>query len=148
MLRIVILIICAICGFLFGMFFKRRALNRNFFWTDLTRYIAQFQINMNGRQMEVMKLNEEFTANCSSVFAGYLSDRKTACYMTKRERTEVDQFFNGLNAVSSDELKNHLEYHAYIFSEECKVVSDQMKKSAVYPKLGALLGVMVGIVLI
>ena len=148
MTDIVAIIACALCGFALGKYFERRVRSKFMFCSDLCKYLALFKVNLDVRQLEIDKFNKDFCANCSEVFCEYIEKGKTRCSLNTREQNYVKTFFEGLNAVSTHELKKHVDYYEAIFADMNKEANDQARRASVYVKLGILLGVMVGIVLI
>ena len=147
MIDIVILIACATCGYACGKFLEKRVKRKGEFYSDLNRYLSLFKLNIEGRQIELSKFNEEFCANSSSVFREYIQNSKIKCSVTSVQKENINAFFNNLNCVSSRELAKHIEYYSNVFATDNKQIESEVSKSSIYVKLGILLGVMVGIVL-
>lgn len=148
MTDIIVIIICSLCGFALGKYFEKRVKGRASFFDDLCKYISRFKVNLSGRQLERRQFDEEFAAECGTVFAEYLLNGKFRCSLTKEEKRLAEQFFGGLDAVNTEELKKHLDYYGYLTERQAESVSQKASKASVYPKLGILSGVMIGIVLI
>ena len=148
MLDIVIIIACSLCGFAVGKYLEKRIRNKNSFFVDLNKYIASFRINVDGRQLERDLFNAEFSESCGDGFREYLKGGKLKCKLSAPEQKEIKDFFENLGEVSSVELKKNLDYYSYVFSEKSKLIAEQSNKASVYVKLGILLGVMAGILLI
>ena len=148
MIDIIILIACALCGFACGKYLERRVKRKGEFYNDLNRYLTLFKVNVEGRQVELSTFNSEFVANCSNTFREYLQNGKLKCSLSAMQKSDVTNFFDNLNCVSSQELTKHIEYYGALFSAEGKQVSEkEVAKASIYARLGILLGVMVGIVL-
>lgn len=148
MLDIVVIIVCSLCGFAIGKYVERRVKAKSDFLSDLVRYTELFRLNIDGRQVELDKFNKEFAENCSVAFREYLTDGKIRCGLSNAEKTSLKNFYDNIGAVGSRELKSHIDYYSAIFSSQNKSATEQASKASVYVKLGILLGVMVGIVLI
>ena len=147
MIDIVILIACALCGYALGKYLEKRVKRKGNFYGDLTRYIALLKVNIERRQLELGKFNEEFGTNCSAVFRDYLQSSKFKVSLTTAQKENVAAFFNNLGCVSSQELIKHIEYYDHIFATDNRQIEVEVSKASIYVKLGILLGVMVGIVL-
>lgn len=148
MLDIIILIACALCGFACGKFLEKRIKRKGEFYSDLNRYVTLLKVNVEGRQVELSTYDAEFCSNCSTTFREYLQNRKLKCSLSSIQKGDVETFFNNLDCVSSQELSKHIDYYGSAFGAESKQVMDkEVAKSSIYVKLGILLGVMVGIVL-
>lgn len=148
MIDIIVVIACTLCGFVIGKYMERQVRAKAAFFADVSKYLSLFCLNIDGRQLEVGVFNREFAENCSAPFAEYLTTGKTRCRLSSAEKVEVKSLFEGLGAVSSRELKKQLDYRSVYFEEQNKKYSEQSSKASIYPKLGILLGVMAGIVLI
>ncbi len=148
MTDIVIVIACSLCGFALGKYLEKRIRDKSSFYADLNRYISQFKVNIDGRQVELQTFNAVFCQSCGTTFGEYLMGNKLKCRLSNTERKTVKDFFDNISAVSSDELKRHLEYYSDIFAAESKRISEEAVKSSIYAKLGILLGVMAGIILV
>lgn len=148
MIDIVILIVCATCGFVCGKYLEKRIKYKGNFYLDLNRYVTLLKVNIEGRQIELSKFNEEFCENCSPVFREYIQNDKIRCGLSSVQKSNVYAFFGNLSCVSSQELTKHIDYYSYIFATENKQIESEVAKASIYVKLGILLGVMVGIVLI
>lgn len=148
MLDIVIIITTSVCGFFVGKFLEKRSAQKKIFYSDMLRYIDQFAFNVKNMQKELGVFDNEFSRDCSEVFRAYLKESKFLFRISKSSKTALADFRKDLNCISSEELLKRLDYYKGIFSAEFNAVCDEYKKSAIYSKLGILLGVMVGILLI
>ncbi len=149
MIDIVVLIACTLCGYLCGKYIEKRILDKNNFYQDLRKYISLLKENVAGKQLELDKFNRNFSENCSKVFAEYLNDNKLKCKVGAAQRKNLEEFFGNLVCVSSEQLSNHIEFFEKVLSEDIKFVKEQeVAKSSVYSKVGALIGAIVGILLI
>ena len=148
MLDILILIACTLCGFACGKYIEKRIKRKGEFFADLTRYVMLLKINVDGRKLELQQFNEEFSAQCSQIFADFLRDGKIRCSLSAMQKSNVTKFFDNLSCASSDELDKHIEYYSAILNSDAKQVAEgKVAKASVYVKLGVLFGIMVGIVL-
>ena len=147
MLDIIILILCTLCGFACGKFLEKRIKRKGEFYTDLLRYVTLFKLNVEGKLIELATFNEQFCQNCSASFAQYIQEGKIKCAFTSLQKGNITSFFNNTGCVSSEELIRHIDYYKAVFETDAKQISEQVAKSSIYTKLGILLGVMVGIVL-
>ena len=147
MTDIVILIACSLCGFACGRLVEKRCLRRAEFVADLDKYVALFRANIEGRQIEKELFDREFCQNCSDVFREYMQTGKLRCKLSSAFQKDLDIFWNGLSCVNTDELKKNVDFFANIVSQELKKIQQDKGKLSVYTKLGILLGVTVGIVL-
>lgn len=148
MTDIIVLLACAFCGFAVGKYLERRVRCKKAFFEDANKYIELFKVNISGRQLEVNAFNEEFGKNYSGAFAEYVKGVKGKFNLTSTEKLLLDNFFQCLNAVSSQELQKQLDFNARPVKELAVKYSEQSSKASIYPKLGLLMGVMAGIVLI
>ena len=149
MIDIIILIACTVCGFACGKYLEKRIKRKGEFFSDLTRYVMLLKINVEGRKLELPRFNEEFSAQCSQVFADFLCDGKIRCSLSAIQKSNVTKFFENLSCASSEELDKHIEFYSAVLGADAKQVTDgEVAKASVYVKLGILFGMMVGIVLI
>ena len=148
MVDIIILIACTLCGFVCGKYVEKRIKRKGEFFADLTRYVMLLKINVEGRKLELSKFNEEFSTQCSPVFADYLRDGKIRCSLNAMQKSNVTKFFDNISCASSEELEKHIEYYSALLNADAKQVTEkEVAKASVYVKLGVLFGMMVGIVL-
>lgn len=147
MLDIIILIACALCGFACGKYLEKRIKRTGAFYSDLQRYVALLKVNVEGRQVALSDFDEDFCQSCSEPFAQYVLEGKIKCALTSAQKGNVTAFFDNLGCISSQELIRHIDYYKVVFESDAKRVSDDVAKAFIYTKLGILLGVMVGIVL-
>ncbi|MCH5156947.1 MAG: hypothetical protein J1G02_03605 [Clostridiales bacterium] len=147
MLDIIILLACATCGFVCGRYLEKRIKRKGDFYSDLQRYVSLLKVNVEGKQVELAVFNEEFVKNSSDSFCKYINEGKLKCALSSLQRDNIDAFFNNIGCVNSQELIRHIDYYATVFASDAKKVSEEVNKAAIYTKLGVLLGVMVGIVL-
>ena len=147
MLDIIILIVCALCGFVCGKYLEKRARRKGEFYSDLQRYVALLKVNVEGKQVELDSFNEEFCSNCSEPFFQYVQEGKFKCAFSTQQKSNVESFFDNIGCVSSQELIRHIDYYKTVFDADAKNITEEVSKASIYTKLGILLGVMVGIVL-
>ena len=148
MSNIIILIACTLCGFACGKYIEKRIKRKGEFYNDLTRYVMLLKINVEGRKLEISRFNEEFSSQCSAIFADYLLDGKIKCSLNAMQKGNVTKFFDNLSCASSEELDKHIEYYSAVLGSDAKQVNEgEVAKASVYVKLGVLFGMMVGIVL-
>ena len=147
MLNIIILIACVLCGFACGKYLEKRAKRKGEFYTDLQRYISMLKVNVEGKQVELDTFNEDFCQNCSEVFRQFICERKYKCAFSSLQKSNITGFFDNIGCVSSQELLKHIDYYRVVFESDAKSINDEVAKASIYSKLGILLGVMVGIVL-
>lgn len=149
MINIIIIIVCALCGFLLGRAIQRNVAQKCDFYKDLSRYVDLFKINVTGKQIELAQFNANFAENCSNVFSQYLSVGKFPMRLATREKQDIAVFFDGVASFGSAELIKHLDYYSNIFARISKSAMEvELKRAALYSKLGILLGVMIGILFI
>lgn len=148
MLDIIIVIGCSMCGFAVGIYLERRARTQSTFYSDLTKYVELFGLNIEAKQMPLNVFNENFAATSSSVFADYLTQNKLQMRLSSSQKKDIDSFFADLGSLGSQELTKHILYYKGVFASRSKEAADKWSKASIYPKLGVLLGVMVGILLI
>lgn len=148
MTNIIILITCSLCGYACGKYLEKRVRNKGAFLTDLCRYASFLKVNVEGRCIELSKFNSEFASSCSEVFRDYLISGKLKCALTSTQKESVSNFFSNLDCASSQELTKHLDHYVAVFDDMSKQFTQkELSSSSMYSKLGVLLGVMLGIVL-
>ena len=147
MIDIIILIACTLCGFACGKYIEKRVKRKGEFYSDLVRYLALLKINVDGRKLELQRFYDEFTSQCSQVFADYLRDGKLRFSLNALEKSNVGKFFDNLSCSSSTELYKHIEYCNGLLQSDATRAESEVAKASVYVKLGLLLGIMAGIVL-
>ena len=147
MLDIIILIACALCGFVCGKYLEKRTKRKGDFYTDLVRYVTLLKVNIEGKQVELPVFNEEYCQTCSEVFSQYLIESKLRCALSSSQKSNIEGFFENIGCVTTQELNKHIDYYKTIFEADSKSISEEVSKASIYVKLGILLGVMVGIVL-
>ena len=148
MLDIIILIACALCGFACGKYLEKRTRRKGEFYSDLQRYVTLLKVNVEGRQVELSSFNEQFCQSSSDMFSQYINNGKLKCSLSSLQKSNVDSFFRNIGCVSSQELIRHIDFYKGVFDLDAKKISEDVSKALIYTKLGILLGVMVGIVLI
>ena len=148
MTDIIVILACSACGFAIGKYFERRIRGKARFFDDLNRYAALFRVNVQGRQLEADLFNSQFAENCGKEFGAYLNGGKPVCALNAAEKHLLEDFFNCLKAVSSAEMLKQMDIYSQRFGELSAKYTAEAGKAAIFPKLGALLGAMSGIVLI
>ena len=147
MLNIIILIACALCGFACGKYLEKRTRRKGEFFSDLQRYLSLLKVNVEGKQVELDLFNEEFCQSSSETFCQFVNGGKIKCSLSSLQKNNVNSFFDNIGCVTSQELIRHIDYYKAVFESDAKKISEEVSKASIYPKLGILLGVMVGIVL-
>jgi hypothetical protein len=92
-------------------------------------------------------MSEEFT----TLFDDFLSGKTLthSVVLTKQQRQYIASFLSGLNSVNSAALSDHLtEYIDYFKQTLDTVRNNNAKTGKIFPKLGLLSGVILGIMLI
>lgn len=146
---IILIIACALCGFFLGKFLERQSVRKNDFYRDLTKYLYMLKLNVNSRQIELEKFNVEFCNAASLTFAEFLQKARYPRFLKSNEKNDVKTFIDGLSCTSSAELLKHIEYYVSIFESKSKqLLENESKRSCLFVKLGILLGVMIGILLV
>lgn len=148
MIDIIVFLICTLCGYVIGKYIERQVRAKAAFFADASRYVSLFGINIDGRQLDVTAFNKEFVENCSESFANFLQIRNAPWRLSNAEKQQLRWIYEGLGAMSSDELKKQLDFRSVFIAEQNKKYSEQASKASVYPKLGVLLGAMAGILFI
>lgn len=148
MTNIILLIACSLCGYACGKYLENRIKRKGEFLSDLNRYVTLLKVNVEGKQLELSEFNAQFGSSCSEIFKEYLLDGKLKCTLSKLQRESVEMFFSNLSRSSSQELTKHLEYYGAVFeSMDKQFTQKEIAGASMYVKLGILLGVMIGIVL-
>ena len=148
MIDIIILLACTLCGFACGKYVEKRIKRKGEFYADLTRYVLLLKTNVDGRKLEISEFNKEYLSQSGQIFGNFLVNRRIACSLNSTQKNNVTKFFDNLSCASSDELRKHIDYYSDIFNSEAKqVVDSEVANASVYAKLGILLGMIVGIVL-
>lgn len=147
MIDIIILIACILCGFACGKCFEKRAKCKGEFYNDLIRYLSLLKINVEGRKLELTRFNEEFSSQCSQVFGDFLREGKFKFSLSALQKGNVAKFFDNLSCASSSELNKHIDYYNGVLTADAKQAESEVAKASVYVKIGLLLGLMAGIVL-
>ena len=147
MIDIIILIACTLCGFACGKYIEKRAKRKGEFYSDLVKYLTLLKINVDGRKLELNDFNADFTKQCSKPFAEFLQNRKLKCSLNALQKSNLDKFFDNISCASSTELNKHIEYCSGVLSNDATLIESEVAKASVYAKLGLLLGLMAGIVL-
>ena len=148
MTNIILLLACSLCGFAIGKYLEKRIKRKGEFYNDLTRYVALMKINIKGRKVELAKFNAEFAVGSSKVFADYVIDGELKCALKQSQKNNVTQFFENMSCATSDALEKHIEYYAEIFATDAKDITKEVASVSIYSKLGLLLGMIVGILLL
>lgn len=146
MLNIIIILACSISGFCIGKYFQGRIAKRGDFYKDLRRYLETLRLNVTTRQVEIGDFNNNFVTCCSNTFSSYIVNKEYQVKVSSSEKTEVENFFSSINCVSSVELLKNIDYYTKIFDSKYNgEILLEIKKASLYPKLGILCGVMIGI---
>lgn len=148
MLDIIILICCTLIGFALGKLFEKKICAKGRFYQDLTAYIVLLRDNVVGRQLELSSFNESFVQNCGEAFGVYLLKSELQVRLDKAKRKNLEAFFNGMDCISSSALIEHINYYGKVFSEDAKSAREDAAKSSIYPKIGMLLGAILGILFV
>ena len=147
MTSIIILFCSILCGFLIGKHFQKRQMFRNQFFADLTKYILLLKANVATSRIEVPTFNKEFSKSSSAVFANFLSNNNDLSYLSKQQKTLVVSFVESLKTTTSAQLINNLDYYYQLVNAEYSLITNSARNSFACVKLGILMGVMVGILL-
>ena len=147
MTSIIILFCSILCGFLIGKHFQKRQMFRNQFFADLTKYILLLKANVATSRIEVPTFNKEFSKSSSAVFANFLSNNNDLSYLSKQQKALVVSFVESLKTTTSAQLINNLDYYYQLVNAEYSLITNSARNSFVCVKLGILVGVMVGILL-
>ena len=148
MTNIILLLACSLCGFAIGKYIEKRTKRKGEFYSDLSRYVALMKINIKGRKVELPRFNAEFCVGCSRVFADFITDNELKCTLKQSQKNNIIQFFENLSCATSEALEKHIEYYAEIFSADSKEITKEVASASIYSKLGLLLGMIVGILLL
>ena len=106
------------------------------------------KINIKGRKVELARFNAEFCVGSSKVFADYVMDGELKCALKQSQKNNLTQFFENLSCTTSEVLEKHIEYYAEIFAADSKEIAKEVASVSIYSKLGLLLGIIVGILLL
>ena len=147
MTSIIILFCSILCGFLIGKHFQKRQMFRNQFFADLTKYILLLKANVATSRIEVPTFNKEFSKSSSAVFANFLSNNNDLSYLSKQQKALVVSFVESLKTTTSAQLINNLDYYYQLVNAEYSLITNSARNSFACVKLGLLMGVMVGILL-
>lgn len=141
----IILLICCICvGFLLGRVVQKQAIARSELFADAVKYAELFQMNVLGKRLEVAKFNANFLEDCTEPFKNYLS-KNGGCKLSPQQKKHLENFFQNLDCTSGEVLLQHLQFYEKVFRDDWNVCKEEAAKSALFVKLGLLLGAMVGI---
>lgn len=144
MIRIIAFICCVLGGFTFGLYLKKRTVQKNNLYSDLVRYCVALQLNVTGKQLELGTFNADFSQSCSAPFCEAMQ-QKNYSYCSALQKKSLTDFFDNLDCVGGSALLEHLKFFQKQFETDLAESSYAAKKSSLYVKLGLLLGVMVGI---
>lgn len=147
MINIITLFCTILAGFLVGKHFEKREAQKGLFFCDFKKYVTLLKTNVSGRRLELSTFNDEFSKSSSTVFAVYLTDKQLPSCLNKNQKQLVQSFFNSLSAVTSSQLLANLDYYEQLISTEFSNVSTKVNNRQICVKLGVLVGVMVGILL-
>ena len=148
MTNIILLLACSLCGFAIGKFLEKRIKCKGEFYSDLTRYVGLMKINIKGRKVELNRFNTEFCSASGKVFANYITCGELKCSLKQSQKNSVKQFFENLSCATSEALEKHIEYYSEIFAADSKEITKEVASASIYSKLGLLLGMIVGILLL
>ena len=147
MTNIIILFCSILGGFLVGQHFEKREKCRGQFFADLTKYLVLLKTNVSVTRIELAEFDKEFSQSSSVVFANYLLKREDISFLTKQQKALMASLFDSLSATTSAQLINNLDYYYQLVNAEYSLISNSSRNSFVCVKLGILVGVMVGILL-
>lgn len=147
MTNIIILFCTILAGFLIGKHFEMREAQKGLFFCDLKKYVALLKTNVNGKRLELSVFNDEFVKSSSRLFAVYLTDKQLPSCLNKNQKQLVQSFFDSLSAVTSSQLIANLDYYEQLISAEFSAVSEKVNSRQICVKLGVLVGVIIGILL-
>ncbi len=144
----IILLICTIsAGFLVGKHFELKQKRKGDFFCDLKKYVVLLKTNVKSRRVELATFNAEFIQNSSRVFSCFLQNKVDVDCLSKSQRRLVFSLFDELSANTSSQLLDNLDYYERLVEEERNALSNAVRDRSVCVKLGVLLGVMIGILL-
>lgn len=134
------------CGYALGKYLEKRSVEKGQFYQDLRKYVSQLKENIGGRNLEIDSYNSSFASNSSRIFADYLMAGKIKCRLSDTQKNNLNEFFGSLDCVSSEQLSAHIEYYEKVLLEDLRYVQEkEVARAAVYGKVGALIGAIIGI---
>lgn len=148
MTDIIILFCCSLCGFLIGKVFSRQLVDKENFVVDVACYCSAVKQNVTGKQLEIAQLNAVFAQNCNTIFAKYLMDGTSKVPLPIRQKQQLKSFFDNLVCATSTQLLSHCDTFQMVFDDWVKVARFNVANCKVFVKLGFLLGLMLGILLV
>ena len=147
MTNIIILFCCILSGFLVGRHLSKRIKDKENFFYDLTRYLSLLKVNVKGRCVELHHFNKEFATSCAEPFANLLLSNKVPTFLDANQKQLVTSIFANLSATTSTQLLSNIDYFEQLIANQVDGLSNTFHNGKMYSKLGVLLGVMVGILL-
>ena len=154
MTDIIIIICTSLLGFLFGKAYEDRLLEKESLYVNLVDFTSKFKANVSCNRVLLDDYLKQFFENADGCFVCYskhflYGSKLNNKIVSKKEASYLERFFCGLKAKSTVELLDHLNYYKTYFSSTLKAVqSDNATKGKIGQKLGLLIGVIVGLVLI
>lgn len=144
MTNIIAMICTTLCGILVGSYLQSLCKVKRDFCADLVKYASSLRVNVQSKQLTIAEFNNDFAKNCSAAFADFLRGAQSP--LGKSDRVDAEKFFDGIACLSADELIKHIDFYLPVLDEmRVGTQEDFRKKGSLYVKLGALCGVMTGI---
>ena len=91
--------------------------------------------------------NKDFSTSCAEPFANLLLSNKMPTFLDANQKQLVTSVFANLSATTSTQLLSNIDYFEQLIANHVDGLSNTFRNGKMYSKLGVLLGVMVGILL-
>ncbi len=150
MTDIILLILATALGFMAGKYFEGRLRKRERLFFDLYRYVTLLKVNIGYRQLTLDEFIKQFSDSAvSGCFSAVMEGDFSHSGLKREEIGDVSAFLKGLGTENRESLEKHLEYYETVFHDALTAAQNDFKtKGKVCGKVGLLLGITLGLMLI
>lgn len=150
----IVIIFCSIgIGFACSCYANRQLHTEERLYKDLIVYCHGMINNLSLDRKTIIDYyafrQDSFDTEFRRLFESYYTANVAKVKIKYKLKKEIAFFFENLSCLNSGSLKKHLELHLALFESEYKrCYSENAQKNSAYLKLGILLGLGVGLLLI
>lgn len=153
---IIVIFVCGCAGCLIGVFFYKKYKERSAYFTDVVGLIETLVVDVRYRQDGLLMvlnnykvgLKSDFSSTIESFLNGNIGEQKISV-LNKIERKRVEKFFASLGRIDSDTQLLLLQGEKEEFTKLSTLAKEKfVKYGSMFIKLGFLLGIGIGILLI
>ena len=155
MIDIVVLILCVFVGFVLGRRSERMLFNKERLFTSMHDFARNLLYNARYTKLPLKEFVENYNAgNGAEVFSQcvdryfYGKDIAISAKLTAQQQKYIEDFWHNLSALNTEQFVGHVEYYGNYFADQSeKLRKECADKASLGPKLGILIGAIVGLML-